>query len=164
MSYEASIRKYQDIIKCSAGAVIGFGLWSVIRIYIYFFFSYDSFCKLIEIDKNDISIRNIALISASFVAVLDLLVRFFIGRKAVKISKDKSKHIPFIIFCVVYLLFCIEGTISSFSAGMNMNDIGEFIICLIIDATSCAAIIEIIVAYNKIRALMKSKHISEKAV
>lgn len=123
---EAELRRYQDLLSNSGRAVILLGIWSIFRLFLILvldpIYLSDMFIDVIELNTvGKIIFALVVVISL----VLDLFLRVFIGRSAIKDSTSTiNKGVrPYVIITSIYSIVSVVADIGPFipEAGKNYN-------------------------------------------
>ena len=155
---EAKIRKNQSKLICSGAAVIAFGLWSIVRVFLMRFMDPISLEQFWDAPDNIPQEDFYFLIFVVLLVflVIDLLLRLYIGLSAIREGKGKRKRIVYVVVAFLY------GLLSAVSDPQYFIETAESEITLtgvamtVVDLTSCIAMFEIVVSSVRLRRLQKS--------
>jgi len=168
----ARLRKNEYLLAISGAGVIAFGLWSVIKAVIYLLVLSPK--QLVSaIDSNEVTALEAAGISDNsigigiicvivFVLLVDLLLRFYVGRSAIIDGRrQKKKSIVYVVMAILLSIGLISSTITrlaptepdEFSTVSNVMDSASA--SIFIDLTSLLAFVEMIIAAITVRRLRK---------
>ncbi len=161
---EAKIRREQSNLFYSGLAVIVFGVWGAFKNVIYYYL-HPEFLDLQSALKElpeDVDPNLVLILVLIFVALMDFLIRYLIGRGAIRESRrtlSKRKN-GYRVLAILYLLFDVFSyahavrevfAATSIEKLLASYDINNHFIMLIIEITSCWAMIGLIVASFKLR-------------
>lgn len=165
MSIEAEIEKQQDIIRCAAKALIGFGIWSGIGSIMNVLWGANFLAN------NDLGIPDVSLTKEYFIifisifTAIDLAIRALFARRAFKVAEGKKKPGLMYCFMIVYMIFDVLSYLTSTETATGFSGISEYVIFSAIEITSTLAMLEIIVAGHRLNKLniryKESKDIKE---
>lgn len=154
---EAKLRKHRSRLKISGYAVIAFGLWSIIRIFLMRYFDPLSFEAMLG-EETDIPREfydEVVFIGLLVFLSVDLLYRFFVGRAAIREGNGKKRKIIYAFFALVYGLISVCGdihyTVLLFSQGGRLIGLTD----ILVDLSACVAMFEIVYSAAAIRVLEK---------
>ena len=160
---EARIRQNQDILKISGKALIILGLWTIVRLFLLRFLEPEllhHFLTTPDMEYTDPVIYDILFSVVIIALVIDLVFRLFIGLSSISEGKGKKKTPVYIIFAILYALVCLSTDIYVIATIPDSQSKLSSISSLLIDLTSCLALVAITVSSISIRVLRKK---SEKA-
>ena len=151
---EAKIRKSQNILICSGQAVILFGIWSIIRMFLLIYLDPLQFEEMIRY-SSDIPhnvFRAFILAGVGTALLADLILRLFMGLSAIREGKSgiPGKRFYLIVVSLYLALSLFADGYSILSSFGERFDIGT-LASAIIDISSCTALAEIIVSSEKLR-------------
>lgn len=154
---EARLRKHRSKLKASGYAVIGFGLWCIIRIFMMRYFDPLSFEEMIG-EQTDIPQEfydKVIFIGLLVFLAVDLIYRFFVGRAAIREGNGKTRKMIYAFFALVYGLVSvyadIQYTVLLFSEGGRLTGLTD----ILVDLSACIAMFEIVYSATAIRVLEK---------
>lgn len=161
---EAKIRQNQDILKISGKALIILGLWTIIRIFLLKFLDpelLNSFLAFPTSEYFDASSYGSMFVFVIVVLVVDLIFRFVIGGMAISEGNGKKRSVVYIILAILYTISSLGG--NAFVVINLSEDVSVLtpLSSVLIDLTSCLALIAIIVSSISIRVLMKKAEKTE---
>lgn len=149
----AKIRKHQHTLVHSGLALILFGLWGILRLSVMIIQNGSVIAEMIP--KDPILTPKQALIlvySLVFVvAAGDLLVRLYVGIRAIQEGRGRSRRITYVVISVVVLALYAYSDITFFGTSLYKGLTTEAVATIIVDFTSCIAFWEIIFASLAIR-------------
>ncbi|MBQ8942173.1 MAG: hypothetical protein IJ062_10095 [Firmicutes bacterium] len=168
--YQIKYRRMAHNMSVSGAAVIAFGAWSILRSILYFIFHHIDFitvfdkesAKMLETLGNHIYGALNAAILLFFVAflVIDLLLRYYVGRSAITDAKaSKKKTVLYIILALIMgfglVTDSVSDIVSHFSDDISEKIVYEVMTSAVIDLTSGFAFLEL--ALSSIAARMYRK-------
>ena len=151
---EAKIRKSQNILICSGQAVILFGIWSIIRMFLLIYLDPLQFEEMVRY-SSDIPhnvFRAFIYAGVGTALLADLILRLFMGLSAIREGKSGIPGKRFYLIVVsLYLALSLfadgYSILSSFGERFDIRTLAS----AIIDISSCTALAEIIVSSEKLR-------------
>ena len=154
---EAKLRKHRSKLKISGYAVIAFGLWSIIRIFLMRYFDPLSFEAMLG-EETDIPREfydEVVFIGLLVFLSVDLLYRFFVGRAAIREGSGNRRKMLYVFFALLYGLISVCGdihyTVLLFSQGGRLIGLTD----ILVDLSACVAMFEIVYSAAAIRVLEK---------
>lgn len=154
---EAKLRKHRSRLKISGYAVIAFGLWSIIRIFLMRYFDPLSFEAMLG-EETDIPREfydEVVFTGLLVFLAFDLLYRFFVGRAAIREGSGNRRKMLYVFFALLYGLISVCGdihyTVLLVSRDQRMVELAE----ILVDLSSCIAMFEISYSAVAIRVLEK---------
>ncbi len=154
---EARLRMYRSRLKISGYAVIGFGLWCIIRIFLMRYFDPLSFEAMLG-EQTDIPREfydEVVFTGLLVFMAVDLLYRFFVGRAAIREGSGIPRKMLYVFFALVYGLISVYSdamyTVNLLSKGFSLNSFAD----ILVDLSACIAMFEIVYSAAAIRVLEK---------
>lgn len=163
-SLEAELRKQQSTLICSGIAIILFGVWSIIRIILMFYFDADHLYNLFDIDYSFYgeSVKKLVVIMVLILLFLDLIARTYIGLAAIKEgSGELSKRITYIVVAVVCMAIAVTTDVTSIVSFFIEDKDYDALISAIVDISIHIATVELVVAAIKARIISKKLNIAQ---
>ena len=152
---EKELRKHKINLGISGAAVIVFGVWTIVKILIYFFASTEDFFSLFgAMQILDPAERAITITIFIVLVLIDLGLRLFIGLSARAESKGKKKSVVYLIFAALMILGSVFLNVF-FASDLFTGSILDGIISIILECTSVLAFVEVIVSSVGIRRTIK---------
>lgn len=165
---QTELIKHRHTLAVVGLSVIAFGIWSLIKLVLYFVLI-EPIIDTISSNYDDLSnskIETWILIAITLAIVvlfvlIDLLFRWIVGRKAIKISRgEKEPGVSFFVLSSILLLMdlseLVMGTLSVVGIVPSEKDLYDQISTLLVDFTSVVMLIEMIFAAVMIRKLTKA--------
>lgn len=152
MPGDAMIRKYRNHMEISGAAVIVFGLWGFIRIFLYISLGPEKFADIIQdldVEVPVIAVKIFFYFVCALISAADIGVRFFIGKNAIKTARGKQVKPTYVYIAIIYLAVAISLDISSI-LNVEGNDVFTTVTSLIVSFTSCFALLDVIVSSIKL--------------
>lgn len=153
---EVKLRRYSTSLTISGYGVIAFGLWSIVKT-ILLSVMHPEVAGILPDEETGIS-RDvyIALMICIMVLLLgfDLGLRIYIGLSARAEGNGKKKHITYLVFAA----FLLTASLLSLLTGLDIDDydsILDFLVSLLVEITSMAAVLELIYSSVRVRLLRK---------
>ena len=159
ITMEAKIRKHQDILKCSGYAVIAFGVWSIIRMFLLKILDPLGIEEMVEIQSEESREFLVAVYFIMVVVLLcvDLLFRVYVGLSAVHEGQGKTVKPVYIVLTALYAAVSVWSDLSYFfhlnTGSFSLNMLAS----TIIDLTSCVAMSEIVCSSLSMRRIRKTE-------
>ena len=150
------IRKYNRNVEISGGAMIMFGVWTVIRIMLSFLMKTDEVTSSIDltaVDKKTYFL--IGLVASFFVFIIVMVFHLSIGMGAIRYARGRSKRKWFLFLSLVVML----GTLITMPSYLVMldsdSDIDTTIASIIVDLTMIFIQIDMISSVVRLEILKK---------
>ena len=177
---DIKIRKYRDTLVTGGLAIIGFGIWTVIKSILEAFTILQPMIGNIDVkDLNKLQAEQVkAMIEdnslfyillfmiLAFLAV-DLAVRVYVGLSARAVGLQKKKRngkersgIVWLIFGVLLAAFGVYSlvvTLVTSSESLKVYTIMYYVISLFVDTTSIIVTVELIITGFRLRGLVKKQ-------
>jgi hypothetical protein len=174
------LRKYEHTLAISGAAVVAFGIWSVVKAVVYFIViplakvgadlretGGVDFESIQSFGITDRGLGYITAISIVLVLMIDLLMRFYVGRAAILEGRGNKKgSFYLIISAVVVALLCmsiVRRAIVWFipdETGIMKDLMDAAGVSQILDLTSLFALIQVIVSAIMVRRLREQLEVS----
>lgn len=155
----AQIRKHQTILICSGLAVIGFGLWSIVRTIMFVYLDPLQFSEMF-IEQDQVSeelYRAIVIAVLAVLLALDLLFRLYVGLNAIRLGQGQKRKKRFIFFSAAFLIISLCSDFSFFLSAVRGSFTTEVFASLIVDITNCIAFYRIITSSLALLRLSKAE-------
>lgn len=154
----AKIRKHQTTLICSGLAVIAFGIWSIVRALLVFWFNMTRVRSVVSeqmpaegLDLSPETIITISVIVVFVFLILDLFFRFYVGLSALSEGRGKYKRSTYIVLSVLFLVLSACGQVALFVSSAREELTVKIFVTLIIEFSSNIAFVEIIRSAAAIR-------------
>ena len=162
MTREEELRKHQHTMVSVGTGIILFGLWSMVKVVLYFimndpFKDYDLHLEGYDSPKANTTIYVIALIVAAIVVLIDLRLRWVIGHTARDYGMEKRDRMGprfYIAFLITLLIDFSEIAMEIYGYTVEGVDYLDNTVTLLVDLTSFVTLLELILAFfwiNEIR-------------
>lgn len=160
---EAKIRREADTLFLSGVAVIAFGIWGAVKICITYFWAPKAWMKVTDVDIDLLYMQIITVVIILVLCFIDIFIRYSIGRPAMEESREigQGKGNRYLIFAVIYVALDVVGFLSVFIAPGGAGDVSQDIDTMdqltniLIEASSCYALLQLIVSSLKLRRLRR---------
>ena len=155
---DAKIRKNRDILSISGKALILFGIWSIVRLFLFKILDSEVLASVLLFPETEL--LDAAFIESAFditiiVLVINLLLRIFIGASAIAEGSGRKKSIFYIVLAIIYIIYSLISDILVIINPIYDKTSIAVISPLIIDFSSCFALIMIVIASFSCRKLIK---------
>ena len=154
------LRRHRDTMAVIGVAIILFGFWSVIKAVMYIYFT--PIEELTGIDDDPETMMLVMVLGCIIIAILlltDLLLRVYIGRRAIKAGKRRSVEKPGIKALTVLLSFNVISMASDIPGLFNgSEDFLDTLVTSAVDLTSVVMIAEMLYAAIRIRKILEERH------
>ncbi|MBE6045876.1 MAG: hypothetical protein E7221_04150 [Clostridiales bacterium] len=174
------LRKYEHTLAISGAAVVAFGIWSVVKAVVYFIViplakvgadlretGGVDFESIQSFEITDRGLGYITAISIVLVLMIDLLMRFYVGRAAIIEGRGRKKSIFYLILASVMIVFLgisiVRRAIVWFipdETGIMKDLMDTAGVSQILDLTSLFALIQVIVSAIMVRRLREQLEVS----
>ena len=158
---EAEIRKHQDTLRCSGYAVILFGAWSIIRMVMLRIIDplkLDSMLTAAGME-SDVDLETIAFVSLLVLLAFDLLFRLYVGRSAIKEGRGEEKGLFYVILAAGYAGVSVWSDLFYLAGCLFGDNSLKMVGMVIIDLSTCGAMIEIVISSLRLRKLRRGGEI-----
>lgn len=164
----AEIRRHQTTLICSGVAVIAFGLWSIVRSFLWLFFDNALIQNMIDEEARSGILAEISadkILTAFYIAIavlvfLDLCLRIYVGLSAVSEGRGKHRRITYVILSCLFLAVSLYSDLSLLISYMPDALTLETVASFIVEFSSLIAFVEIIRASLRIRKYNRSTEAS----
>ena len=149
----AIIRKNQNILINSGKAVIVFGIWAIVRLFLMQILNRDELNLYLQwvTDLTDTGYLTAALISLFVLLFLDFGLRLYIGIRAIRNGRSQCTDVLYIVLSVVYVAVTFFSDLTLF----GKPEVPELVICVIgslaIDLSTFVALIAIILSSMQLK-------------
>ena len=167
---ERNLRKCQNTLYISGIGVIILGIWSVLKTVLNFTLNAQATRKMVmelgtgRLDEPEYALTNdqyyIAFIVITcIILVIDLLIRLYIGLKAMREGKGRQTGYKYIVFAsllTISFVFSIYGTIVSFmDDSSQMMDIFDKISVLVVDFVSFIMSFDMVISAIRVKIILR---------
>ena len=150
---KALIRKHQYNLKISARALLIFGIWGFLRVFVFKTSGKTLYTDIVE-QLQVITGVNAAFIEFAIILcyiIFEIAFRIYVWRSAMAESKGRKRSSAYLYISTIYIISSVVAYgFYLFSAKLN-NTLGMDISLVIIDASTLIALIIIIVSAIKLR-------------
>lgn len=157
---DRELRRRQSILSVAANGVMFLGMWSFLKLNLYFLLGRDSILAGIELDESidEGTVLLISYIVAMIFSSIELFLRIFIGRRALAESRDLKKRTGYIGIAIFLIIVYIAVIIFSFYSLELNNDIFlDQLASTLVDITSLFMMLELVTSAAAIRKIQKEK-------
>ena len=151
---ERQLRKNQDTLYISGMAVIAFGLWSIVK-GILSSLAADGYLATIGLDPENKALLVATFVLLALILAAGIFVRIKVGIGAVNEARGDKRGYGYII--VAACLFIPSSAAGIFSYVTENAMTSANIVAILVEATSMAATIEMIVSALKVKKLTREK-------
>ena len=146
---EVQKRKLEiNLITIGTGVIL-FGVWTLVKFAVNFVLFGNELDEIL--DQNEMVIADIIICA---VAVIDFLLRLYIGLSAKKEGNGKRTNSAYLVLTVVFTVLYALSVIAEFIAIFAVpEEVFALIVTLIIDITSMIFLIEVFSYASKLRKL-----------
>ena len=154
------LRKYQNTLSISGIAVIAFGVWSVLKLLIFYSINKDLFISefLKSEDTEELPLFAV-IITLGIVIAIYIFLHLFIGLNARSEARGKKKGYFYLLFTAVYIVISLISYIDTASSAEDNLD--AMLSSGTIDLTVIYAFFEVIINSLRIKKLQKQLSGSE---
>ena len=151
---ETELRRYQNSLRICGGGVIAFGLWSVLKVYLSFFFGEVTFASIIResmetttgpaVPGTEIIIWIVVLLVAFILGAIVFGLHLIVGLRAFRAAAGRKKPTGgYLILAGLFALLCGISIISAIrSLGRSEADIS--LATVFVDLTSLYIYLDLI--------------------
>lgn len=153
------IRKYQNTLVVAGNGVILFGLWNIVKCIMMFLFTDDRIWAAIEELEIEVAdsrlIYYILIVIVSILLLVEMILRVYVGRSAIKEGKGKQGKKGYLIVAVVFGIALLANDVATFWA-MSLETLElDTIMSAIVDLTSCYAVFDLVYSAIRLRLWQK---------
>ena len=154
MGTEEKFRKLKHTVYLSGLAVILYGLWGIIKIFMSAVTGEDAFgLEYIDFDEEYMFFEKLVFYAAVVAVTLAILVfHYYVGRNAMMVGRYNSKKRIFLIPAIlmtIYYIVCIPETITDMISDLENFD--TELVSFLIDIGFIVLMVEMIVSIFRIR-------------
>ena len=158
---EKELRRRQSILSTTGLGVIAFGLWTFLKMNLYFLLGADTMFNGVEIDPS-MSRRLVFVLSyilGLIIACAILFVHTRIGRSAISEAKGIQKRYHYVGVCAALIVFYIASVAFTFATlDINAPTFPDYIVSILVDTTSAVMFFELVMSARKVRDLRQKLH------
>lgn len=157
---EKELRRRQSILSVAANGVMFLGMWSFLKLNLYFLLGRNSILAGIELDESldEGTVLLIIYIIAMSFSSIELFLRILMGRRALAESRDLKKRPGYIGIAVFLIIVYIAVIIFSFySLELNNDSFIDQLASTLVDITSLFMMIELVTSAVAIRKIQQGK-------
>lgn len=150
-----TLRKYQNTLVFTGMSVIVFGIWSLLKT-LYLLLFDPTYVDGTNMNRLAISIAII------IVTLLDLAMRYYIGRKAITIGMDRPVKKPrmYLVIAIIDTIILLTGFILSVTSSYSYSEhVARNLAGFLVDLTSIVIMVEMIIAGFKVRQLKAKQEV-----
>lgn len=146
---QSYLRRCQDMLSAGGKGVIFFGIWNVIKVIMYFVMARDTMSATFKrVDAE--GLEWIVILIMAVMIGISLAFRVFVGRSAIKESRETKKKYAYIIIAFIMLAASAASIILNFQNLLALR-ILSFIVEELVEVTSFVTILEVIIYGIKIK-------------
>ena len=153
---EKELRRRQSILSTTGLGVIAFGLWSFLKMNLYFLLGADTMFNGVEIDPS-ISRRLVFVLSyilGLIIACVILFVHARIGRSAISEAKGVQKRYRYVGVSTALIVFYIASVVFTvITLDFKAPTFPDYIASILVDSTSVIMFTELVLSARKVRSL-----------
>ena len=155
MTEQAKKRRIQDTLSIAGSAVIAFGIWSLAKIGLFLTFANENALSwLLGLDKD--SLTTAVCVSLIVVAVIDVIVRLYVGMSARAEGRGMKKGPFYLVVAAIVALANASSLVAiALSASFALSPL-SMIIPIAIEATAIAALVLVISSSIRLRRANKT--------
>ncbi|WP_036609740.1 hypothetical protein [Oribacterium sp. P6A1] len=153
---EREIRRRQSILSVTGNGVMFLGMWSFLKINLYFILGRNAILEDIledqSIDENTLLL--IMYIISMILASLELFFRIRVGRGAIAESRDEKKpkrYIGMAMTLIILYVFSVIFTV--FNLDFTKDGLWDQLASMIVDITSLVMLIELVSSASVLRKI-----------
>ena len=147
---ERELRRYQNLLTVSGLGVIAFGVWSVLKTLLVFFFNKEEFGEMPE----ETWARVIMFVILGALLLIVFLIHLFVGLSARAEGFGKKKGYAYIVVAILMTCMSVASIVMIFLE-IKETSIMELTVSLIVEATSLIVMIELLVAAFTVKKLRR---------
>ena len=151
------LRKTENGLITGGLVVILFGVWNVIRIFLFCFMDNVQKRTIIESTELLTEFPWLMYIVLGILALFDLLLRWYVGRRAIlegRYGKEKKFYLVWLIFMIV-IGYLLESSNLKQAVGVRGNDWEDAVVAAIVDGTSLLIMIQVLLSSLEVKRLRR---------
>ena len=151
------LRKTENGLITGGLVVILFGVWNVIRIFLFCFMDNVQKRTIIKSTELLTEFPWLMYIVLGILALFDLLLRWYVGRRAIlegRYGKEKKFYLVWLIFMIV-IGYLLESSNLKQAIGVRGNDWEDAVIAAIVDGTSLLIMIQVLLSSLEVKRLRR---------
>lgn len=155
----AQIRKKQNLLITSGYAVMMFGIWSIVRAILMFVLEPDVIWQDAGISIDDLQGIEIVIFWITILVVLlcDLLLRMYVGKRAVREGLGKRQKSIYIVLCAISVIFTISADVSAIINLTGDETIEMLFSYVVVDVSTCISMVLVVTSALSLRRLNRNK-------
>ncbi len=157
---EKEKRRRQSLVGITGIGVVIFGFWSFIKINLYFLLGRDHLISSFEFlnESDPMEALKAAYIILLVVAIIDLLLRIYIGKNAIFEAKNYHRRSHYVGVAIILILFSLLNLFTAIiSIDLTSEDLPDQFASFIVELTSLSMLIELVKSTWKLRELRNEK-------
>lgn len=154
---DAKTRKHRYKLKCSGYAVIAFGAWSIIRVFMMKYLNPLGLENMLGSSEYEAGYEPVIFIFFIVILAFDLLFRLYIGRNAIREGNGERRRLTYVVLAALYVGVSIWSDFSYIVGLFSGKSSSDVLAAIIVDLTTCVALVEITVSSLYLRKLGKGK-------
>lgn len=151
------LRKTENGLITGGLVVILFGVWNVIRIFLFCFMDNVQKRTIIKSTELLTEFPWLMYIVLGILALFDLLLRWYVGRRAIlegRYGKEKKFYLVWLIFMIV-IGYLLESSNLKQAVGVRGNDWEDAVVAAIVDGTSLLIMIQVLLSSLEVKRLRR---------
>ena len=160
---KVKLRRYRKNIELNGKAMLLVGSWTVVKYFMIICFSDKTIMDLMGVTEEELEEYG-AFVTVTFFLIMGIIVLMYIylGRRAIKYAKGKSKRLFFLVFAALFLILTVLGLPGYFiEIKEDLTQIDTILAALFVDITTCFALGDMIYAAIQVKRLSKGTVLSE---
>ncbi|ETP73299.1 hypothetical protein UYO_0765 [Lachnospiraceae bacterium JC7] len=153
---EKELRRHQSILSVTGNGVMFLGMWSFLKINLYFLLGRDALLSDILPDESldESTFLLILYIFSMIIASIELFFRIRVGRGAIAEARDKEKPKRYIgMAMTLIILYMLSVILTFFGLDIYKDNFWDQIASMIVDITSLVMLIELVSSANILRRI-----------
>ena len=152
---DAKIRKYRYKLMCSGYAVIAFGLWSIVRVFLMRLTDAPGLREMLGSGEESAEYEAVLFSILAVVLAADLLFRLLVGRSAIRESRGERRGITYLLLAAIYAAVSALSDLSYVVRAFRGGASGSIVAANVVDLTSCIAMAEIAILSFSLRRAVR---------
>lgn len=132
-SIQRRLKRYSGKLAAAGSGVILFGVWSIVKVVLF-----NSINKISDISYFLEGLEDKKIIAIALYAIvgIELIIRLYIGRSArLEAFGKKQTTLYLVVSCIMFITSAVS-TVCVLLSTLHANDIGSFLITIILEGTS----------------------------
>lgn len=153
---EIQLRRNQNSLGIIGTGVVAFGVWSVIKMTMYFLLSPEELRATLNMNRLSKNMMIAVYIALAMILVIELVLRLYVGFSARAEGRDREKGNGYIIVAgllVMLNILCFAG--NSMTVYLASDSIADMVVSMAIELTSMITLVDLIIAAIRSRKLKR---------